>query len=150
MKLIASIVILCAMAFSTSAADVAGTWKAVFTSPAEQQPASLSEIILDLKTADGKLYGMAHMGLWPGNAPLIDGKINGDRVSFTVYGNMPWRSGGASGLPRLRFTGTVHGEVLHLEVIWDSVMISGEPRAPKEYRLKAERTTEFPQRPQDR
>jgi hypothetical protein len=141
-KLIFSMFFFCATAFSASGADVAGTWKAMFTSPPEQQPANLSEVVLHLKTADGRLAGMAQMGEWPGDAPLIDGKVHGDRISFTVYGNMPWRSGGSSGLPRLKFTGTIHDKVIHFVVLWDSVMISGEPRAPREFHLRAERTTE--------
>lgn len=89
MKLIVAIVLLCTMAFPAAAADIAGSWKAVFASPVEQQPGNLSEILLELQTAGSKLAGMAQMGPWPGNAPLIDGKIHGDRISFTVYGNMP-------------------------------------------------------------
>jgi hypothetical protein len=71
------------------------------------------------------------MGAWPGVAPLIDGKIEGDRISFTVIGKSAWWSksamGESSGLPKLTFTGRVQGDEMQLTLLWDSVMLYGPP-----------------------
>lgn len=121
------------LALCASAADVTGSWKAVFIGPMGNRPKMVSKIVFDLK-ADGKtLTGMARAGYWPGDAPIEDGKIDGDRFSFTVIGKSPWQSGGpqgtASGYPRLKFTGTISGNEMKLSLIWDSVMIYGNVNA---------------------
>jgi hypothetical protein len=82
------------------------------------------------------------MGNWPGDAPVIDGKIEGDRFSFSAIGKSPWRAKGpmgeASGLPKLTFTGTIQGKEMQLTVVWDSVMLYGNStgRPPLEMKGK--------------
>ena len=67
-----------AMAFSASAADITGTWKAVFVNG---EPKAGSEVILHL-AADGEgLRGSARFGVL-GEAPVVDGKVAGDRISY--------------------------------------------------------------------
>ena len=72
---------------------------------------------------------MAHMGSWPGEASISDGKIDGDRISFIAIGKSPWRAGGqgwrSSGYPRLRFGGTIQHNEIKLELKWDSILIYG-------------------------
>jgi hypothetical protein len=146
MKLVRSTLLLAAMAFGAPAADITGTWKAVFTGPIGERPKMVSEMIFDLHAAGDKLTGTAHMGNWPGDAPLIDGKIEGDRFSFTAIGKSPWRSKGpmgeASGLPRLTFTGTLQDTEMQLTVVWDSVMLYGNSTAGRPLDMKGKKISD--------
>ena len=65
-------------------ADITGKWKAVFTDPPMERPKTVSEMTFDLKAEGNELTGTAFVGNWPGKGPLIDGKINGNRIAFTV------------------------------------------------------------------
>jgi hypothetical protein len=129
------------LVFTASAADLNGTWKAVFLGDPGTWPKMVAFMTFDLKTDGNEVTGMAHMSSWPGNAPLSEGKFEGDRITFTAVGNSPWRSGGpqtsASGFPKLTFTGTVHGDTIDFDVVWDSVMIYGEHGHPRDYRMRA-------------
>ena len=82
---------------------------------------------------------MAHIAQCPGDAPIVDGKINGNRVSFIVIGKYPWQSWGtgwqSSGHDRLKFTGIVRGSEIKLALIWDSALIYGT-RKPKAMKLE--------------
>jgi hypothetical protein len=132
-----------AIAFGASAADITGTWKAVFVNDA---PKTASEVILHLAPDGERLRGNAHVGAL-GEAPVVDGKIAGDRISFTLYPNAPWRNRYASGeeaggLPKLLFVGTVQGSEIKFTLLWDSVTLYGKPPAGKEFLLKATRATE--------
>ena len=133
-----------AIAFGASAADVTGTWKAVFVSP---EPKTVSEVILHL-TADGeRLSGNAHLGSL-GKAPVVDGKVAGDRISFTVYPNGHWRNQYASGeeaggVAKLIFNGTVQGSEIKFTLIWDGVTLYGKPPVGRrEFLLKATKADE--------
>src|SRR5262245_27365776 len=141
LTLLASILILPA-----AAADIAGTWKAVFTCPLEQRPKMVSEIILHLAVDGDTLTGTVHAGNWPGVAPIADGRIEGDRISFTMTGSSAWMSRGpqgeASGYPKLSFTGTIEGGEMKLQLVWTSVMIYGPPSRGAEYPMRAKRITE--------
>lgn len=131
------------LALNASANDIDGTWKAVFVGPMDQRPKMVSEMVFDLRTTiskrrigaltvvGGKQFtGMAHMANWPGDAPISEGRIEGNRISFTAVGRMPWESneqgGASSGYPRLRFNGTIHRNDMKLTLIWDSVLIYGK------------------------
>lgn len=129
---------------------VDGTWKATFTTPRDQWPKTVSEVILDLKADGSTLTGIAHMGNWPGDMPLMNGKIEGDRISFLVVGTLGWSAFGpginASGLPRIAFTGTIRGSKIQLHLFWDSVMIRGTDPAPdRAYEMIAEKVEKAPE-----
>lgn len=139
-------ILLGALALPVFAADLTGTWKADFTGDLDSRPKTVSEIILDLKAEGGKITGTAHMGAWPGTAPISSGKIEGDRISFVVVGGSPWTSrspgeGESSGLPRLSFTGSISaaGNSIALSLDWDSVMLFGRNYSMTNYRLIAKR-----------
>jgi hypothetical protein len=121
------------LAATTSAAaadaEITGTWKTWFIGPIEYRPKMVSEIVLNLKADGTKLTGTVHAGKWPGDAPISDGKIDGNRISFTAVGKIPWRSGTAGaeeprGYPKLDFVGRIESEDLQLTLTWGSVMIS--------------------------
>jgi hypothetical protein len=117
------------LAFNLSANEIDGTWKAWFVGPVDNLPKMVSEMVFDLKAEGNKLTGSAHMGNWPGDAPISDGKINGDRISFTAIGKRAWNSRGpgwrSSGYPRLKFVGLVRGTEVKLSLIWDNILIYG-------------------------
>jgi hypothetical protein len=136
-----------AIAFGASAADITGTWKAVFVN-GDGPPKTVSEVILHL-AADGERLRVTPIFVGClGEAPVVEGKVAGDRISFTVYPNTRWWNGKsaaseeASGLPKLTFVGTVQGSEINFKLIWDSVMLYGKPPAGKEFLLNARRTTE--------
>ena len=116
-----------AVLLSVLAVDVAaqtaraGLWRAVVipAQPRERQPKMFGEVLLDLKAEGTKLTGTAKMGDgWPGIAPIADGKIDGNRFSFTWTGTVA-SSGGVplrSSYPHLTFTGTVDGDQMKLSM----------------------------------
>ena len=135
-----SALLIAALALSASAADLTGTWKAVFLD--DVQLKTLSNIVFDLKLDGNRVTGMAHMGSWPADAPISEGKIEGDRISFTCVSDRAWKSGSGgsfqnSAFPKLDFTGTVRGNEIQLKLIWGDVVIYGEAPKPREYRMRA-------------
>src|SRR5690242_11184573 len=130
-----------ALLFTASAADLSGTWKAVFLGDPGTWPKTVAFMTFDLKTDGDQVTGAAHMSSWPGDAPISEGKLEADRITFTAVGNSPWRSSGpqgsASGFPKLIFTGTVQGDTIDFNVVWESVMIYGERGQPRDYRMRA-------------
>lgn len=107
-------------------ASATETWRAVFVSPMEGRPKMVSEMLFHLEIDGSMLAGMAHMAAWPGTAPIADGQIDGERISFTVVGDLPWCSSSASGsrcgYPHLAFTGTRHGRTMTLALDWGSLI----------------------------
>ena len=74
--------LLIALLFSAAyAADVNGKWKADYESPDGQQRTT----VFTFKAEGGKLTGTAAGGM--GEAPIMDGKISGDEISFHVVRN---------------------------------------------------------------
>ncbi|MBN9662978.1 MAG: hypothetical protein J0H49_32570 [Acidobacteria bacterium] len=144
MKFLLTAIILAALASAASPADVDGIWRAEFLGPVGDQPKMDNDIRFELRAQGQKLTGKAHFGNWPGDAPVVDGKIEGDRISFTLYGNVPWKleQAGhliATGLPKLIFTGTVIGQEMKLTLLWDSVMIYGQSSGGHIHEMRAVR-----------
>jgi hypothetical protein len=67
--------------FAAFAADVNGKWKADYETPDGQQRTT----VFTFKTEGGKLTGTAASAM--GEVPILDGKINGDEISFHVVRN---------------------------------------------------------------
>jgi hypothetical protein len=130
---------------AASPAGVEGKWKLLILGDPAKMPKTVSEMTFEFHVKGKELTGMAHMGNWPGDASIQDGKVEGERISFTTIGKGAWRSsssrGQASGYPRLTFAGTVSGDEMRLHVVWDSVMIyGGESGRGSEYDLAGKRT----------
>ena len=146
MKFIHAAFLTATLALSASAADVTGTWKATFLGDPGTWPKMVSEMTFELNADGSQVTGMAHMSNWPGDAPLSDGKIEGNRISFVVIGRSPWKSssprGKASGFPRLTFTGTITGKELKLHLVWDSVVIYGEVTGSREYEMAGKKVSD--------
>src|SRR5689334_371979 len=100
---------------NAAANDFDGTWKAVFTGPMDERPRTVAEMVFNLKIDGSKVTGMAHMGAWPGVAEISDGRIEGDRIIFSVVGKSPWTGSNGGGYhggghPKLVFSGTRMGD----------------------------------------
>jgi hypothetical protein len=94
---------------NASADDVAGSWQVIFVRGVAWQ--TIGGADFDFKVAGNKLSGTAHIGVgWPGTAPISEGTIDSDRISFLVLGQQP----SSDGYPKMRFEGTVHGDELQL------------------------------------
>ncbi len=94
MRLLGLLLLTCLLAFG---ADVAGKWKASI----EGQDGP-REVMFTFQVTDGKLTGTATGP--QGEAPITEGKVEGDKVSFTVE----------SGQFKAVMTGTVTGDDLKL------------------------------------
>jgi hypothetical protein len=114
MKFMRPAFLLATLAICASAGDVAGKWKAAFLGPKEKCPKTFCEVVLNFKVDGDKVTGVAQMGNWPGDAPISDGKIDGDRISFTTIGKL-WSS---SGFPKMKFAGTLNGGEMRLTMSW--------------------------------
>jgi hypothetical protein len=101
--------LLAGLAANASADDVAGSWKVNFVRGVAWQTIGGAEF--DFKIEGHKLSGTADIGVgWPGTAPISEGIIDGDRISFLVVGQQP----SSDGYPKMRFEGAVHGDELQL------------------------------------
>ena len=65
---------------------------------------------IDFKVDRNGLTGVVHTGVWPGDCPITDGKIDHGRISFTATGRIP----SSTGIPILRFEGEIHDDGLKL------------------------------------
>lgn len=85
---------------------------------------TVAHALFDFHVVDGnRLTGTAHIGdYYPGTAPITQGMIDGDHVSFTVVGEHP----SSNGLPTMKFTGTIHGDEMELTMdLVDGYLDSG-------------------------
>jgi hypothetical protein len=147
MKWMRLAVVLSAAVFLNAAAnDFSGTWKAVFTGPIEERPKMVSEMVFNFKVDGSKVTGTAHMAAWPGDAEISNGKIDGDRITFTVIGKLPWTAGSGgvitSGYPKLVFDGSLDGGGMDLKLNWGSILTTGEERSGHELDMRAKRTSD--------
>jgi hypothetical protein len=84
--ILASILVLLALAVSAWAADVAGKWTAHV--PAAQGQGGDSDITFVFKVADGKLTGTINNSQQAGDVEIQDGKVEGDDISFSLKRNI--------------------------------------------------------------
>jgi hypothetical protein len=112
----------------------AGTWRAVFVGPEGDRPKMFVDVLLDLKVDETTLTGMAEMGVWPGRAPIADGKIDGNRFTFTWTGLRPAYANGRLFYPRMTFAGILDGNQMTLTMIQNGdrpLEMKGERLVPK-------------------
>ncbi len=53
----------------------------------------IKDVAFDFRVDGKSLKGSAHLDVWPGDAAITDGTIEGDRISFTVVGKIPSTTG---------------------------------------------------------
>jgi len=98
--------------------DIGGVWKAVFIGDLGERPKMVSEIIFNLNSSGNALTGTVHAAYWPGDAAVSDGKIDGDRITFTMTGHLPAGSNGVTYYPKLCFTGVRSGGEMKIDLHW--------------------------------
>ena len=105
---------------------VEGNWKAWFVNLNDpQRPHMINNISFDFQVDGKQLKGTAHLDIWPGDAPITDGTIEDDRVSFTVIGTRA----SSTGLPKFKFNGSMRDGKMKLVMgytLKEDQRISGE------------------------
>ncbi len=91
------------LAISAFAADVTGKWKTSFTMP----NGNAREGVMTLKADGDKLSGTLEGGRG-GAAPITDGKISGDDISFAVTRNFNGND------VKINYKGKVSGNTMRL------------------------------------
>jgi hypothetical protein len=139
-----ALILLATLSLKASANDLNGTWKAVFIGPIGERPKMVSEMVFTFQVDGNKLTGDAHIANWPGDVPISDGKIDGDRISFMVIGKLPWTSRyghgpTTSGYPKLVFNGTMSGHEMKIILNWGSILTSGEEHSGRDLDMKAKK-----------
>jgi hypothetical protein len=74
--------LLTATCLAAAPADFAATWKVKYTGPPMTGPKSIGSMILAFTVEGDRVSGIAHIGTWPGVAPITDVKVEGDKISF--------------------------------------------------------------------
>jgi hypothetical protein len=145
MTLVRLMVLVLTLSGAASAADANGKWKLTLIGDPTPGPKWALDVVLDLKS-DGKvLTGGANAGKVRGEAPITEGKIDGDQISFAFVGNRPWWSSGgpkgaASGYSRYTFKGTIEEDRMKVRLLVDAVMIYGDDEpASHEWDMVGER-----------
>jgi hypothetical protein len=135
MKFLWMTILLAPAGVAASPAGLSGTWKLESTWPDGPGMKALGSIVLDLKVNADEVTGMAHMGSWPGDAPVADAKIDGDHITFTATGAHT----SSSGIPTCWFDVTVHGNevVIVLRLTFPNLDAAGTS-----YKFKGKRTSE--------
>lgn len=104
MRIRTVVLALLALALAVAAAEVAGKWKAEFTTPDGQTRTSL----FTFKVEGDKLTGTVSSPR--GDAPIQEGKVSGDQISFVVV-----REFGGNEV-RINYKGKISGDELKLTV----------------------------------
>ncbi|HWB83718.1 MAG TPA: hypothetical protein VG675_06235 [Bryobacteraceae bacterium] len=103
---------------TSAASDVDGVWDAVFTGDRQERPKMISDIAFALDSSVDALAGTVHAARWPGDGAVADGKIEGERISFTMTGHLPFKANGITGYPKLCFTGVPNAGGMRIELRW--------------------------------
>ena len=102
----------------SSRSSLDGVWRAEFTGPLGERPKMVSEIVFSLQSTASSLTGTVHADHWPGDAAISDGRVDGDRVRFTMTGHLPFEANGVTGYPKLCFDGVRTGADMKIELRW--------------------------------
>jgi hypothetical protein len=95
-----------------AAGTVEGSWTSNYVSGVAFK--TIGGVEFTFHVDGSRLTGMASVGMgWPGPAPISEGKIDGDRVDFMVYGQF----GSTSGYPEMHFVGAVNGDKLQISML---------------------------------
>jgi hypothetical protein len=105
--------LLATISFGASAADIPGAWRLRVTGGVSHK--TIAYAAFEFQVDGNHLTGIAHIGnsedaVYPGTAPISEGSVDGDHISFKVVGRSP----SSNGLPVMAFDGTIRGN--HIEV----------------------------------
>ena len=115
MKWISIAALLTASGLAAAPADFAGTWNVKYVGAPRTGPKTIGSMILALKVDGDRVTGIVHIGSWPGIAPISDGVVTDDQISFTARGYLS----STTGIPTCLLEGTLRGGelVIHLSTI---------------------------------
>src|SRR5262249_8524099 len=120
-KFAPALLLLASIPSAASLANVTGKWKVLFAGPPAMVRKTVGSIILDLRVDGDQVAGTVTVGAWPGEAPIADGKIEAEQITFTATGH---RSS-TTGIQTCRFVVTVrNGE---MAVKMDVIANAGGP-----------------------
>lgn len=112
--LLLSLVVLTTLVGTTRAVsadtDVVGKWIVVYAGSPGTAPKTVGSMILDLKVNGNVVTGTAFIGAWPGEAPISDGKIESDHITFTATGHV----GSTTGIPTCKFDVIMQDDEMHV------------------------------------
>src|SRR5213075_1577682 len=98
--------------------DISGTWVAK-----RETPNGVTEMVWELKVVNGKITGTQKLPF--GDAPIIDGKIEGDNIEFIIetesFGTLTKRT----------VTGKIVGDELHITPAMPGPPPGGPGRPPR-------------------
>ena len=112
MKSLLSIALFFAAALTLPAADPTGVWRVKYSGPPRTGPKTIGSMILDLKVNGNIVTGTAIVGVWPGEAPISDGKIEGNHITFTATGHV----GSTTGIPTCQFDVAIQDDEMHVRL----------------------------------
>jgi hypothetical protein len=119
-----------------SASDPSGKWRVRFDGDPTYAPKTIGSMILDLKVEGQIVSGTVTIGVWPGLAPIADGKVENGHITFSATGNRD----STTGIPTCVFDVTVDGDTMHA-----SFRVTQNPGGPlagnREYRYVGTRTS---------
>lgn len=116
-------VLIALLTLNASAADVTGHWKVVYSGPS-QGPKTVGSIVLDLKNEGSAVTGTVKIGVWPGEAPVADARLEGDHLTFTATGHLS----STTGIPTCRIDATIKGDQMVLTLT--AIRNGGGPLGP--------------------
>jgi hypothetical protein len=144
MTLVRLMVLVLTLSAAASAAEANGKWKLTMVGDSSTWPKVALDVVLDLES-DGKvLTGRANAGKVRGDGLVVNGKVDGDQISFVFVGNRPWWSSGglsgpARGYSRYTFKGAIEGDRMKGRLVVDAVMSYGDVPASREWEMAGER-----------
>jgi hypothetical protein len=110
-----ALVIVASIAFGASADEITGNWETTMIDAGPGGPPKVAYApSFEFKVDGNKLAGIAHMTQWPGSAPISDGKVDGNRITFTLVHTMSYSTRGGTFYPKFRCEGTVQGSEMKL------------------------------------
>jgi hypothetical protein len=104
------------LAVSGASADIAGTWH-IAPKPSSPLMKMVYEPTFEFKVDGDKLTGTARNAGWPGNGTISDGKVEGDRITFTLTHEQTYTTNRRTFYATYRCAGTVHGDELDLTMV---------------------------------
>jgi hypothetical protein len=112
--------------FALAESNAPGIWKVRYenSQPASGGPKTIGDMILNLKVEGKTVGGNVVIGMWPGPAPISDGKTEGDHITFTATGHLD----SSTGIPTCKFDVTIEGDKMHVAL--RAIKNAGGPMAP--------------------
>jgi len=119
-----ALILLAAFMLNATPSGSTGAWKVVFAGDPRTGPKTIGSIILDLKVEGTVVTGKVRIGSWPGEAPITDGRVENEHITFTATGNLS----STTGIPTCQFDVTTQND--EMRVTMTAIKNAGGPLAP--------------------